>query len=68
MGFFKFYEKSVHYSNIMSQKLMEMIFLGKILSPGFQAKRGQNGLKMRFFKFFEKLALKPFPIFCIKIQ
>ena len=35
-------------------------FMGRILFLGFRAKRDQNGPKMRFFKFYERLAFNIF--------
>ena len=45
-----------------------VIFFGKILFWGFGAKWAQNGPKIRFYKFCEKLTLWNFLIFCIKLH
>ena len=77
MRFFKFYKKLTYeffwffawiYSNKKVLKLNKITFWGKILSWCFPAKRGQNNPKIRFFKFYKKLILRIFLIFCIKLQ
>ena len=64
MRFLKFSEKSVcgifdflQKVTATHWKLTYMIFLVKKLFWCFQVKRGQNGSKKRFFKFYEKLVL-----------
>ena len=66
MEFFWFFAWS--YSNKKVLKLNKITFWGKILSWCFPAKRGQNDPKIRFFKFYKKLILRIFLIFCIKLQ
>ena len=73
---FKLYEKLmqgiflVFCINIQQHnflKLAGMIFWGKIWFRGFQAKSGQNGSKMKFFRQDEKESFRTFLIFCMKL-
>ena len=65
--FFKCYEKSprgtfqIFCMMLQKHELLKLTntsFFGKVLFGGFGVKRGQNGPNMRFYRFYEKLALK----------